>query len=174
MKAETKIEPETKLTKAENRVPAWVLPSVKVSIFLLDAVFSVLCFAFAFVWREGEAIFSPNRLGLVAKDFAPYAGVLFFIVPIRLINVCLSKSLSSAGRVFVHRRIYQNFQSRRGRFAFDYRFYISCFAAVLRFGNFPIRAAFSRSILRLRSSFFRFFISVCAICRLLSENATSI
>ncbi|CAN5181507.1 sugar transferase [soil metagenome] len=83
MKAETAIKPATKLVKAENRVPRWVLPSVKAAIFLFDALFSVLCFALAFVWREGDAIFSPNSWNWSA-DFAPYVGVLFFIIPIRL------------------------------------------------------------------------------------------
>ncbi len=83
MKAETKIRPKTKFAKAENRVPAWVLPSVKVSIFLFDALFSVLCFASAFVWREGDSIFSQTNWNWSA-DFAPYVGVLLFIIPIRL------------------------------------------------------------------------------------------
>ena len=83
MKAETKIRPEKKFTKAENRVPVWILPSVKVSIFLFDAIFSVVCFALAFVWREGDAIFSPDSRNW-SEDFAPYAGVLLFIIPIRL------------------------------------------------------------------------------------------
>ncbi len=93
MKRESKIQPVIKLTKAEKRVPAWVLPSVRTAIFLFDAVLSVLCFAAAFVWREGDAIFSQTSWSWSA-EFAPYAGVLLFIVPIR-------------PAMFVYQRIYR-------------------------------------------------------------------
>ncbi len=84
MKAETTVRPTDKLTKAENRVPRWILPSVKVSIFLVDALFSVFCFALAFVWREGDPVFSPVSWNW-SPDFAPYIGVLLFAVPVRLL-----------------------------------------------------------------------------------------
>ncbi len=83
MKAETALRPANKVTKTKNRVPRWVLPSVKATIFLFDAIFSVLCFALAFVSREGDSIFSQTSWNW-SEDFAPYAGVLFFIIPIRL------------------------------------------------------------------------------------------
>jgi len=84
MKAETAIENKIKLTKAENRVPQWILPSVKISIFLIDAVLAFACFAFAFVLREGDAVFSETAWAW-SKDFVPYAGVVFFAVPVRLL-----------------------------------------------------------------------------------------
>ncbi len=83
MKAETAVKHSINLVKAKNRVPRWVLPSVKASIFLFDALLAVLCFALAFVWREGDMIFSPTAWAW-SEDFAPYAGVLIFVVPIRL------------------------------------------------------------------------------------------
>ena len=83
MNPETAVKTKIKLVKAEKRVPVWVLPSVKAAIFLFDAVFSVLCFALAFVRREGDPIFSPNGWNW-SEDFAPYVGVLLFIIPIRL------------------------------------------------------------------------------------------
>jgi exopolysaccharide biosynthesis polyprenyl glycosylphosphotransferase len=83
MKVETVVKHPINLVKAENRVPRWVLPSVKVSIFLVDALLAVLCFALAFVWREGDMIFSPTAWAW-SEDFAPYAGVLIFVVPSRL------------------------------------------------------------------------------------------
>ncbi len=83
MKAETTIKHPASPIKAENRVPRWVLPTVKIVIFLCDALLAVICFAAAFIWREGTAIFSPaTRIWSV--DFAPYAGVLLFLIPIRL------------------------------------------------------------------------------------------
>lgn len=81
MKAETAIE--TKIVRAENRVPVWILPTVKVSIFALDALLAFLCFTFAFVVREGKPVFSETAWAW-SKDFVPYAGVVFFIIPIQL------------------------------------------------------------------------------------------
>ena len=83
MKTETAVKTKINFVKAENRVPSWILPSVKVVIFLFDALFSVLCFTTAFAWREGDTIFSANGWNWSA-DFAPYAGVLLFVIPIRL------------------------------------------------------------------------------------------
>ncbi len=84
MKSANAVKTTTNFVKAENRVPRWVLPSVKIAIFLCDALLSVLCFALAFTWREGNAIFSPTGW-IWTKEFAPYVGVLLFVVPIRLI-----------------------------------------------------------------------------------------
>lgn len=81
MRAETAVK--IKLTKIENRVPAFVMPLVKTLIFLADALLAVACFTAAFVWREGSAIFSPTAWDW-SEDFVPYAGVLLFVVPIRL------------------------------------------------------------------------------------------
>ncbi|MEO8074294.1 MAG: sugar transferase, partial [Acidobacteriota bacterium] len=93
MKAETTFETKINLVKAEKRVPQWVLPSVKAAIFLFDAVFSVLCFTLAFIWRENDPIFSQTSWNW-SEDFAPYAGVLLFIIPIRLL-------------MFVSQRVYR-------------------------------------------------------------------
>ena len=81
MKVETAVKPT--LTKTENRVPVYVMPLVKFSILTADALLAVACFMLAFVWREGYAIFSPTAWAW-SKEFVPYAGVLFFVVPIRL------------------------------------------------------------------------------------------
>lgn len=81
MKAETAIE--TKIVRAENRVPVWILPTVKVSIFALDGLLAFLCFTLAFVLREGKPVFSETAWAW-SKDFVPYAGVVFFIIPIQL------------------------------------------------------------------------------------------
>jgi exopolysaccharide biosynthesis polyprenyl glycosylphosphotransferase len=81
MKAGTVLK--TELVKTENRVPRFVMPLVKTLIFAADALLAMGCFMLAFVWREGEAIFSPTAWAW-SKEFVPYAGVLFFIVPVRL------------------------------------------------------------------------------------------
>ncbi len=84
MKTENAVKNKIKLTKAENRVPAWVLPTVKVLIFALDALLAFACFALAFVLREGDAVFSETAWAW-SKDFVPYAGVVFFTIPVRLL-----------------------------------------------------------------------------------------
>ena len=82
MKTATAVK--TKLTKTENRVPVYVMPFVKALILLADAGLATACFMLAFVWREGDAIFSRTAW-LWSKEFEPYAGVLLFVVPIRLV-----------------------------------------------------------------------------------------
>ena len=83
MEAETTVKPKIELIKTENRVPRFVLPLVKTSIFFSDALLAIACFMLAFVWREGEAVFSTTAWAW-SKEFVPYAGVLFFLVPVRL------------------------------------------------------------------------------------------
>ncbi|HEY0428954.1 MAG TPA: sugar transferase [Pyrinomonadaceae bacterium] len=84
MKAETVVKPAAKIARAENRVPRWILPSVKLAIFLLDAALAFACFTLAFVMREGYAVFSKTGWG-ASQEFMPYAGVLFFVVLVRLL-----------------------------------------------------------------------------------------
>ena len=84
MKVETIVKPKIKLSKTENRVPRWVLPSVKVLIFLFDAGLAFACFTLAFVLREGKDIFSSGGWDW-SKEFLPYVGVLFFVIPVRLL-----------------------------------------------------------------------------------------
>ncbi len=84
MKVETAVKPKKKLVRAENRVPHWVLPSVKLSIFAFDGFLAFACFALAFIWREGEAVFSATAWAW-SKEFVPYAGVVFFAIPLRLL-----------------------------------------------------------------------------------------
>ena len=86
MKAEKAIERETKreLKRAENRVPRWVMPSVKAMILLADAVLVVVSFLSAFSFRQGEAIISATAWAW-SQEFVPYAGILFFAIPIRLL-----------------------------------------------------------------------------------------
>jgi len=84
MKAETALKSRTELVKTENRVPSFVMPSVKLLIFFIDAGLAFVSFALAFIVREGEAIFSETAWAW-SSDFMPYAGVLIFVVPVRLV-----------------------------------------------------------------------------------------
>ncbi len=78
------IKTEKKLKKAKNQVPPFVLPSVKLLIFAFDAVLTFACFTIAFYLREGKPVFSETAWAW-SKFFVPYAGIVFFIVPIQLL-----------------------------------------------------------------------------------------
>ncbi len=85
MKAEIQTNEQIRqsLARAERRAPEWTLPVVKFSLFLLDCFVAVASFCLAFYWREGDQILSPTAWAW-SKAFVPYAGVLFFVVPVRL------------------------------------------------------------------------------------------
>ncbi len=83
MKAETTINPIKKIARAENRAPRWVLPSVRLTIFAIDGFLAFFCFALAFVIRDGGEVFSKTAFAW-SKEFVPYAGVVFFTIPVRL------------------------------------------------------------------------------------------
>ena len=83
MKAETAIQTKKTLVKAENRVPAWVMPVIKALVLAADAGLAVLCFVQAFKLREGSAVLSETAWAW-SRDFVPYAGILYFAVPVRI------------------------------------------------------------------------------------------
>jgi exopolysaccharide biosynthesis polyprenyl glycosylphosphotransferase len=83
MKAQPVIDTKPVITRAENRVPRWVMPLIKAAILLTDAALTILCFTLAFKLREGGAILSPNAWAW-SREFVPYAGILYFAVPVRL------------------------------------------------------------------------------------------
>ncbi|CAN5306770.1 sugar transferase [soil metagenome] len=96
MKAETKIKSVIKLKKAENRVPRFVLPLVKLLIFLFDGILAFACFTTAFILREGTPIFSETAWAW-SKFFVPYSGVIFFIVPVRLLMLSYQRAYRLQG-----------------------------------------------------------------------------
>lgn len=73
-----------KILKAENRVPAWLLPLVKYAVAAVDAGLAAASFIFAFQLREGEAVLAKNGWAW-SPEFLPYAGILYFAVVVRLI-----------------------------------------------------------------------------------------
>jgi exopolysaccharide biosynthesis polyprenyl glycosylphosphotransferase len=66
-----------------NRVPLWVMPLVRSLTIAADIVISVICFIAAFLLREGSPVFSESQWSW-SHRFLPYAGILFFIVPVRV------------------------------------------------------------------------------------------
>ncbi len=70
------------LKRSERRVPEWLMPTLKFVIFLTDVALSAACFLAAFVLREGKPVFSDTAWAW-SKDFVPYAGIFFLVLPIR-------------------------------------------------------------------------------------------
>ncbi len=66
-----------------HRVPVWVMPTVKAAIILLDALLATGSFIAAFKFRGGDPVFSVSAWAW-SKEFVPYAGILFFLVPVRI------------------------------------------------------------------------------------------
>lgn len=75
---------EQNLKRAHRRVPQWILPAVKILIGAFDILLAFSCFALAFVLREGLPVFSQTAWAW-SGSFVPYAGVVFFAVPVRLL-----------------------------------------------------------------------------------------
>ncbi|HEX6124052.1 MAG TPA: sugar transferase [Pyrinomonadaceae bacterium] len=90
MRAETAVNTNTATLRAESRVPRWVMPVVKGSVVGADAAITVFCFLAAFKLREGSQIFS-NTAWAWSPEFVPYAGILYFAVPVRLIMLAYER-----------------------------------------------------------------------------------
>jgi exopolysaccharide biosynthesis polyprenyl glycosylphosphotransferase len=65
----------------EHRVPEWVMPLVRVAVVALDVVIASAAFLLAFRLRTGAQVLSSTAWAW-SKDFVPYAGVFFFVVPV--------------------------------------------------------------------------------------------
>jgi exopolysaccharide biosynthesis polyprenyl glycosylphosphotransferase len=62
--------------------PEWVMPAVKTFVFAADCALAAGCFLLAFHLREGKPIFSETAWAW-SKEFVPYAGIFFSVIPIR-------------------------------------------------------------------------------------------
>jgi exopolysaccharide biosynthesis polyprenyl glycosylphosphotransferase len=75
--------------RAAGRVPGWVVPAVKAGLVLADAALAAACFCAAYVLREGGGLlvdFSLARGFVWEARFEPYASLLWFVVPVRLVS----------------------------------------------------------------------------------------
>lgn len=93
MKAEIAIDTKFTIEKAENRVPVWVMPLVKLAIIAADGLLAAASFVIAFKFREGDAVLSSTAWAW-SKEFVPYAGILYFTIAVRL-------------AMFVYQRVYR-------------------------------------------------------------------
>jgi exopolysaccharide biosynthesis polyprenyl glycosylphosphotransferase len=69
------------------RAPRWVIPVVKSALVLADLALAALSFAAAFYMREGDDVMARSIGGGFrwSAEFVPYAALLPFVLPIRLL-----------------------------------------------------------------------------------------
>jgi FlaA1/EpsC-like NDP-sugar epimerase len=72
--------------RVPGRAPRWIVPAVKVSLVIGDAVASAASFMLAFYAREHVSVFAADGSLAWSNRFAPYAALLVFVVCIRLLS----------------------------------------------------------------------------------------
>jgi exopolysaccharide biosynthesis polyprenyl glycosylphosphotransferase len=89
MRAEQLHKPrvDARAVRVPARAPAWAVPAFKTALVLADALVVLGCFVAAFHLREGDALIMRWGDGHLAWsfEFRPYAAVLIFILPVRLL-----------------------------------------------------------------------------------------
>ena len=83
MNAETTMEGIRPAARVSNRVPVWVMPVVKAFVIMLDGLIAAGSLLFAFWVRQGEPVLSPTAWAW-SREFVPYAGILYFAVPVQI------------------------------------------------------------------------------------------
>ncbi|HKP37771.1 MAG TPA: sugar transferase [Pyrinomonadaceae bacterium] len=73
---------DPRAVRVPARVPVWVVPLVKTGLVVSDVALTLLSFLTAFYLRHQEPIF---QTGGFSNEFAPYAVILPFVIPIRLL-----------------------------------------------------------------------------------------
>src|SRR5688572_25161175 len=96
METETAIAVKPRVLKAENRVPRWVMPLIKTGVIGVDACLAAVSLFFAFSFREGEPIFSSTAWAW-SKEFVPYAGILYFAIPVRIAMLVYERAYNYQG-----------------------------------------------------------------------------
>lgn len=74
---------DARSVRVPGRAPRWIVPAVKAGLVIADAFAAALSFIFAFTVREGVSAFADGRLAW-SDAFAPYGGLMLFVVAIRL------------------------------------------------------------------------------------------
>ncbi|MEP7149430.1 MAG: sugar transferase [Acidobacteriota bacterium] len=96
MRTETAVRNDVAALKAENRVPRFVMPLVKGAVVAIDAALTVICFLAAFSLREGTSVFSSTGWAW-SQAFLPYAGILYFAVPVRILMLVYERAYQFQG-----------------------------------------------------------------------------
>jgi len=79
---ELRIDVDT--ARVAGRVPPWVIPAVKVVLVSIDALIAAASFTGAFWLREGVKPVLAGAGWSLHSEFEPYAALLLFVLPIRL------------------------------------------------------------------------------------------
>jgi len=74
------------VVRVPGRAPRWIVPTVKVSLVIADALAAAISFMLAFYTRERGAVFSTVGGLAWSESFAPYGALLVFVVGIRLLS----------------------------------------------------------------------------------------
>ena len=82
-----KLRIDASAVRVPGRAPQWALPSVKIALVAADAFIAVGSFLAAFYLREGEHVITEFGAGRIkwSAEFAPYAAVLLFVLPVRVL-----------------------------------------------------------------------------------------
>jgi len=72
--------------RVPGRAPRWIVPTVKVSLVIADAVAAATSFIAAFSFRQGVSAFDPHGW-LWSNQFAPYGALLVLVVLIRVLSM---------------------------------------------------------------------------------------
>jgi exopolysaccharide biosynthesis polyprenyl glycosylphosphotransferase len=72
--------------RVPGRAPRWIVPTVKVSLIIADAIAAAASFMLAFYARERTSVLAADGSLAWSNRFAPYAALLVFIVCIRLLS----------------------------------------------------------------------------------------
>ncbi len=83
-------------------MPVWVMPLTKAAVIAIDAVLAAACFFTAFSIRTGDSVLSSTAWAW-SKEFVPYAGILLFLVAVRL-GMLIYERIYNFGGVFSYTR----------------------------------------------------------------------
>ena len=110
MKAEAVIKTGSKAVRAENRVPRWVMPLVKAGVVAVDACLAAVSLFAAFTLRHSNPIFSQTAWAW-SKEFVPYAGILYFAIPVRIAMLVYERAYSYQGAFAYSRELIKIFKA---------------------------------------------------------------
>jgi exopolysaccharide biosynthesis polyprenyl glycosylphosphotransferase len=77
---------DASVVRVPARAPRWIVPAVKVSLVIADALAAALAFMLAFYVRERVSVFAASDGFAWSEQFAPYGALLLFVVAIRLLS----------------------------------------------------------------------------------------
>ena len=110
MKAETAIPAITAATKAEKRVPTWVMPLIKTGVAAADAALAAACFVLAFKMRSVGPVLSSTAWAW-SREFVPYAGILYFAIVVRIAMLVYQRAFRFHGAFSYTRELIKVFKA---------------------------------------------------------------